>query len=298
MKLNLFIIVVFLGSLISFASASDDFIVKMDISHDHTHSKPLLFLTSGEVIESELSPLEISNIQKALSQKIKVKVWAQGDKNFNSKKRRVMTKFLITKEVSFKARNRDAFSSNKLSSQKSLINENILTARLESTVNRIFNTMRTDTKEDSQCYNRAHVWNWEIHNTFRINGQKPHMGKLWIFFTTRYIREYNYKWWFHIAPFLKTSYSREDLVLDRAFFKGPISQGQWSNYFMTNNAYCPEVYRYSDYEERQSSQYCYHIKTSSHYWQPWHIEQLEDLDRERTVWSDYAIQTAYGNAVR
>lgn len=302
MKLYLFIVVAFLGSIITFAHAglttSDSFIVKMDIAEDSPGSMPLLFLSSGEVIESDLSPTERSKMHEALSKKLKIKVWAKRDKDFNSTTRRKMVRFFITPELSNKAKSLKNFPSKQFTSNKGLINTQILRASSEASVNSIFYSMRTDTKKDSQCYNRAHVWNWEIHNKFiTSDNDKVHMGKLWIFFTTRYIREYNYNWWFHIAPYMKVSYNSEDIVLDRAFFNTPLTQTQWSNFFMQNNAYCPEVKKYSDYEKRQKTEYCYHIKTSSYYWQPWHIEQFESHNIDREKWAQYDINVAYKNAI-
>jgi hypothetical protein len=48
----------------------------------------------------------------------------------------------------------------------------------------LFNTMDNQTKNDSECYNRAHGWAYDLYTQYRINSLK-----IFIFFTKRYIRE-------------------------------------------------------------------------------------------------------------
>ena len=61
----------------------------------------------------------------------------------------------------------------------------------------LMNDFRRDTLNSSQCYNRAHVWTYEAFKKYNI-----YMGKMWIFYTDKYIREFNNKWWFHVAPYI------------------------------------------------------------------------------------------------
>lgn len=63
----------------------------------------------------------------------------------------------------------------------------------------VFKTLNHRANEDSQCYNRAHVWSWEMYNNHLIRPMK-----IYIFFSRRYIRRYNFDWWFHVAPYVIT----------------------------------------------------------------------------------------------
>lgn len=157
----------------------------------------------------------------------------------------------------------------------------------------IFNSMRTDSRWRSQCYNRAHVWTYEASNEFGVN-----LRKVWIFFTKKYIRNYRYKWWFHVTPAVWVDGVSEDIILDREFTRKPTEFTDWKNIFMHNNAKCPQVKYYSHYSENQWSEDCYIIKSSKYYWQPFNIENLEKDGTEKTHWVDWEINKAYRNGFK
>ncbi len=164
----------------------------------------------------------------------------------------------------------------------------------ESEVQTLFNTLRNDTHPKSQCYNRAHVWSWELHRNYN-NGKRVQTGKIWLFFTKKYIKAYRYKWWFHIAPYLTVN--SDVRVIDRSFSYSPDTERGWTNRFMQNSARCPEVRRYTDYSQNQWDAYCYVIKTSVYYWQPWQIESLEKGGQVRNQWNDWEVRKAYKNGI-
>ena len=149
-----------------------------------------------------------------------------------------------------------------------------------------FNNMRTGSRWRSQCYNRAHVWAYESHYNLR---------KVWIFFTRKYIRNYNYKWWFHVTPAVWVDGISEDVILDREFTRKPTLYTEWKNIFMHNNSFCPEVKYYSQYSDNQWSEDCYIIKSSKYYWQPFNIENLEKEGTQKTHWVDWEVTKAYRN---
>jgi hypothetical protein len=99
-----------------------------------------------------------------------------------------------------------------------------------------------NTREKSQCYNRAHVWSYQA-----FVNQKVNLGKVWIFFSRKYIREYRYKWWFHIAPYTKIEGYETPYILDRGFTMVPYTLENWKNIYMKNKAECKVVNKYSDY---------------------------------------------------
>lgn len=156
---------------------------------------------------------------------------------------------------------------------------------------RYFETMRTDTRDRSQCYNRAHVWSYELHKYYNIGTMKN-----WMFFTRRYIREYNYHWWFHVTPYTLV-HGKGQVTLDRKFMRAPMPIEEWKNYFMRNNAPCPKIERYSSYRDNQESNYCYWIQTNMYFWQPYQIENLENGDPARWGWIPRELNVAYADAL-
>lgn len=159
-----------------------------------------------------------------------------------------------------------------------------------ATARTYFNSMKAGLSKRSQCYNRAHVWTYELDNQY---GAKT--KKVWLFFTRRYIREYRYHWWFHVTPVIQVAGESEDISLDRRFLRGPLALTPWKNIFMRNNAFCPTVTRYSSYRDYQYDNYCYFIKTSMYFWQPYQIENLERGRGVRTGWIQGELNTAYAN---
>ena len=184
------------------------------------------------------------------------------------------------------------------SNQKNYSPEDLMSSYIsdfdsEYQVNSLFQSLNGNMKRKSQCYNRAHVWSYELYRT-RYAGNRVQTGKMWLFFTRKYIREYRYKWWFHIAPYLTVN--GQPRVIDRTYTNGPIAERAWTNIFMQNDASCLSVDRYTDYENNQYAAYCYTIKTSVFYWQPWQIEGLEKNGQVRNQWQSYEVKKAYKNA--
>lgn len=185
---------------------------------------------------------------------------------------------------------------------KSLYSEDILMSSYVSNfvgddarkVKSIFKRMRRKFRRRSQCYNRARVWSWEL-SFNRHEGKRIHTGNTWLFFTRRYIRQYKWKWWFHIAPYLLVN--GEPQVLDRSFTKKPSTIQEWTNEFMYNDEKCKMVKRYSEYSEHQEERSCFLILSSVFYWQPFDIENAENLGTMQTEWKDSRNRKAYKNAV-
>jgi hypothetical protein len=161
----------------------------------------------------------------------------------------------------------------------------------------LFKTMRRDTRKRSQCYNRAHVWSFEMSKKL-IGNKKINLGKSWIFFSRKYIKEYKYKWWFHIAPYIKYDNIDDIFVMDRKFTKKPLTLRDWTDTFMLNDAECSEVKYYSDYRARMYTEECFVIKSSMYYWQPNQIKALESGGEEKKIFKKRELETAYKNAVK
>lgn len=163
---------------------------------------------------------------------------------------------------------------------------------------KLFKSMRTDTRKKSQCYNRAHVWSYEM-NKKMINGKRIQLGKTWLFFSRKYIREYKYKWWFHIAPYLKQKDIKDDIfVMDRKFTRKPLRLKDWTDVFMHNDAECSEVKFYSDYRSRMYTEECFIINSSMYYWQPNELKKLEETGLGKSFFRKPELQTAYKNGIK
>lgn len=159
----------------------------------------------------------------------------------------------------------------------------------EQEVNSVFKRMRRNYQYDSQCYNRAHVWAYE---EFQKTGLKS--MKLFLFFTSRYIRNYRYKWWFHVSPM--TVSEQGDRVIDRRYTSGPRTKDNWTKNFIYSGRKCPEVNRYYDYRNNQQKEDCYLIPVSMYFWQPRDIERRDRTGEEKTSFIKSEVDYAYWEA--
>lgn len=152
-----------------------------------------------------------------------------------------------------------------------------------------FVTMDSRTKSDSQCYNRAHGWAYDLWRTRSINSQK-----LFLFFTSKYIRAYRYHWWFHVTPMvlISTDGRTVEHTFDRSFTRGPLQVKTWTNIFMKNDAQCRSVTWYDDYRQHQNAEWCYLIRATQYYRTPSDLERLEDNGRQETKWVTSEIRQA------
>lgn len=131
-----------------------------------------------------------------------------------------------------------------------------------------FKRLTLNMRSRSQCYQRAHAWAYEMWKESGAYTQKTFM-----FFTRKFIREYNYGWWFHVTPHILVNGT--EFTLDRTFTDGPLTMQVWTSEFMPKDVTCPVVEKYSDYKNNQESQLCYHIKVPMYYYQPLQVEELE-----------------------
>lgn len=154
----------------------------------------------------------------------------------------------------------------------------------------IFNELNPNYRRRSECYNRAHVWSYEEYK--RIN---LHSMKVFLFFTSKYIWDYNWDWWFHVSPYILVNENNEitERVIDYRFMAGPTKMKNWTNYFIIPQTECPTVAKYSDYENHQNESYCYLIKTSMYFWQPRDIDTLERTGKEKTSFLSDEVAHAY-----
>lgn len=165
----------------------------------------------------------------------------------------------------------------------------------EQEVLKIFNSLRKGARRNSQCYNRAHIWSYESKRNFDLNGMK-----VFIFYTKKYIREYNFKWWFHVSPFtyVNVNEEKQERVLDLYFSPTPLPMKKWTDLFMYNKVTCPDIQRYSDYENNQEKAYCYLYKTHMFDYQPLDLATFERQGSSKDDWVSWEIKNAYRNGFR
>lgn len=145
---------------------------------------------------------------------------------------------------------------------------------------RLFYHHMRELKHRSQCFWRAEVWSHDFWTWQRYNSQGESLFSEWdsvartarysnshciasdpdslfaidqdclpfrgmkviLFFSAQFQRQFHYKWWFHIAPFVYVRSSTgadQELVLDPEFMtgqngapRGPQSIDAWTNHFM------------------------------------------------------------------
>jgi hypothetical protein len=154
----------------------------------------------------------------------------------------------------------------------------------------IFKTARYVSKE-SQCYNRAHIWAFEWFLKHGLSSEKT-----FLFFTRKYIRKYNFEWWFHVAPSVQVidGPNVEDRIMDVKYaLNGPMRLKSWTDVFMRNDAACPIITKYSEYANYPESDWCYVMKVPMYYYQPIDLENLEDSGAEKEIWMEAEVSAAY-----
>lgn len=151
--------------------------------------------------------------------------------------------------------------------------------------------MRRQWMENSQCYDKAHVWAYEEAYYGRF------MQKAFLFFSDSYIGRYNHPWWFHTAPYAVVRMNNENVerMMDPTFAQYPLKMKLWTDLFMKNKAQCKEVQKYSDYSHHPGEDDCYIIKSSIYFWQPKDLEAYETSGVEKKKFIDWEIRHAYKN---
>lgn len=153
----------------------------------------------------------------------------------------------------------------------------------------IFKRMSKRYQNKSQCFNRAHIW---VYDEFMKSGTK--LNKVFLFFTSRYIRKYRYHWWFHVTPMAYVGGSRfaNWRMLDRRYTKGPLQSKTWTNIFIKSKRTCKVVTTFSQYFNNQEGQDCYMIRSSQYYLVPSDLDMLEVQGKEKTSFDPIEVEHA------
>jgi hypothetical protein len=153
-----------------------------------------------------------------------------------------------------------------------------------------FNESRVNHKK-SQCFNRAHIWSYEWKMKHNINSQK-----LFIFFSRKYIRENNFQWWFHVAPYMHVVVGDKikERVMDMKYTHGPSTIRQWITSFKKHGPpVCLTVTAFTDYANYPESGDCYLMRADMYTYWPLDLEQEELFGIKKRFWIEEEIKVAY-----
>jgi hypothetical protein len=153
-------------------------------------------------------------------------------------------------------------------------------------VQKLMTELRYNRRSRSQCYQRAHLWSIEMRQMANAKTQK-----VFLFFTDRYIREFQFGWWFHVAPLVLIQ--NQEWVVDPYFFDRPVDLQTWTNYFMPSHPVCKVAQHYSDYENGTNSEYCFLRKLPMYYYSPVKIEERDKQNKQIDDWIDDEVIGAY-----
>lgn len=248
-----------------------------DIDMGQVNEQPLIFLSTGQVVTY---PGTDKTIFDRLRIAIKNKTWL-------SLKLNEAREIIDLKEIVLPP---------SIVTEKNLLTEEDEAPYMPSILKNMdvarsfFYDARTTHKEESQCFNRAHVWAYEWRTKKNL-----YSSKAWLFFTRKFIRKYKFEWWFHVAPMVHVISDGQvkERVMDIKYARGPLKLKQWTDIFMRDNADCPVVEKYSDHANFPESGSCFLMKSSMYYYQPVDIEQKEILGFNKTKWQESEVRQAF-----
>lgn len=244
-----------------------------DIDEGTVGEDKLILLTSGHVVR-------LKNEEKSLSQYYELKEqksWIHFTLNHNNEIEQAQTisppagslKFFLTRPT------------------EEIYNPTVL-ENLEKAKSYFHEARYVD--KESQCYNRAHIWSyeWFLKHTVYSN-------KTWLFFTRKYIRKFKFEWWFHVSPSIRVNENGvvKEKIMDVKYARGPIDPKRWTDIFMQNDAACPLVSTYSEYANYPETGWCYTMRTSMFYYQPFDVEMKETWGTIKGNWYDSEVKAAY-----
>lgn len=259
-----------------------------DIDHgDHITEEALVFLTSGQVVKLNVNNTDLLN---QMNDHLVKREWI--NVTFDDNREIV--------EVTAAPEKKAGFSKSLVNPEvKSILDgDNLMkgyTASVltEEKAKAIHKESRHASKEETQCFNRAHVWSYEWRVKHNIYSKK-----MWIFFTRKYIRRYNFEWWFHVAPMVNMIVDGQvkERVMDKKYSSRPQPIQVWANMFLRDDAKCPFVSRYSEHATLPEQGSCFFQKSPMYYYQPVDLEFFEKYGNPKLSWVENDVRMAYAEA--
>ncbi len=152
----------------------------------------------------------------------------------------------------------------------------------------LMDQLKYNRKSIAECYQRAHFWSAEMLQMANIQS-----GKMFVFFSVKYMREYRFNWWFHVAPFVLVN--NEEQVLDSWFLDHPVDVQTWTNLFLDPHPICKVVSNYKDYENHQQDEYCFLRKLPMYYFEPTEVENRDANNVVVNTWLEDQVASAYNS---
>jgi hypothetical protein len=252
-----------------------------DIDMGQQNEVPLVFLTSGQVVSfPEGKKADLDRLKEALLKKTWMLITINDKREILQLKEVATPPTYVTKTLKF-------------TEDAPVFVPSILKDMDEART--LFYESRSEAKEESQCFNRAHVWTYEWRTKRNV-----YSSKVWLFFTRKYIRKNKFEWWFHVAPMVHVVHQGEvkERVMDIKYSRanGPVKLKQWTNIFMRDSAECPVVQKYTDHADYPESGSCFVMKSSMYYYQPVDLEQKDLSGFSKWRWLEPEVKHAYLDA--
>jgi hypothetical protein len=253
-----------------------------DIDMGRGNEEPLIFLTNGQVVTYSIADKRIiMHFETAIIKK----TWFEF--TLNAKREILSYHEIPAPSLPVPSETRESLKlkiQNASETYHPSILKNLHHARA------LFYEARTDAKEDSQCFNRAHVWTYEWRTTKNL-----YSSKTWIFFTRKFIRKYKFEWWFHVAPMVHVIVDGEvkERIMDIKYARGPLSLKDWTNIFIRDQSDCPVVEKYTDQANYPESGSCFVMKSNMYYYQPVDLEKEELTGVIKSRWLGTEVRQAY-----
>lgn len=159
---------------------------------------------------------------------------------------------------------------------------------------RMFKYLKKRSKWFTQCFNRAHIWAKQMYDRDQVDSMK-----IFIFYTKKYRRTVDGKWWFHVAPMIDVN--GQYYVMDQEFTRKPTLEHDWEKIFTyklkkkgIEGYRCKVIRNIKEYydKENQKSEYCNILITSMHYWMPLDMSNLDKKGLQQTEWSNRDLRSA------
>ncbi|HXH32621.1 MAG TPA: protein-glutamine glutaminase family protein [Bacteriovoracaceae bacterium] len=150
---------------------------------------------------------------------------------------------------------------------------------------------RRTIKPETQCFNRAMVWTYEW---WRKHSLKS--GKVLIFWSKDYVRRNEFKWWFHISPYVHVM-SPEGKVVERAldvkYTSRPYEFQEWADFHSKVDAKCMVANKYTDFANYPYGNDCYLYRTNMYTYQPADLEMNEAWGYTKSAFNMAEVKAAY-----
>ncbi|MFT6632433.1 MAG: hypothetical protein ACJAS4_002396 [Bacteriovoracaceae bacterium] len=159
---------------------------------------------------------------------------------------------------------------------------------------KMFGYLKKRTKWFTQCFNRALVWSKQMYDRDNVKSMK-----ILIYYTKKYRREIDGKWWFHIAPMIDIN--GQNFVMDREFTNKPITDTQWEKIFTKKmeakgvfGYRCKVIKNIKEYYNNynQQNEYCNIQVTSMYYWEPNDMSKLDKTGVQQTKFENWKLKSA------